>query len=88
MEWSMPPRCEISPPEKRTKEMKEKSLVGHQNLRPAPRAPLSHDDSASHSNLNKMLLVCPRCARWLSDGRTDAGRCERVHWRDEIIGRW
>ena len=52
------------------------------------RAPLSHDDSASHSNLNKMLLVCPRCARWISDGRTDAGRCERVHWRDEIIGRW
>ena len=49
--------------------------------RPAPAAraaPLSHDDSASHSNLNKMLLVC-------SDGR---GRCERVHWRDEIIGRW
>ena len=45
MEWSMPPpRCEISPPEKkRTEEMKEKSLVGHQNLRPsvrpAPRAP-------------------------------------------------
>ena len=87
MEWSMPPpRCEISPPEKkRTKEMKEKSLVGHQNLRPSVRpsgparaAPLSHDDSASHSNLNKMLLVC-------SDGR---GRCERVHWRDEIIGRW
>ena len=70
MEWSMPPpRCEISPPEKRTKEMKEKSLVGHQNLRPSgvrPRAraaPLSHDDSASHSNLNKMLLVSPRCGR-------------------------
>ena len=34
--------------------------------RPAPAAraaPLSHDDSASHSNLNKMLLVSPRCGR-------------------------
>ena len=74
MEWSMPPpRCEISPPEKRTKEMKEKSLVGHQNLRPSGpvrAAPLSHDDSASHSNLNKMLLVSPCCAPCLSDGWT------------------
>ena len=30
---------------------------------PARAAPLSHDDSASHSNLNKMLLVSPRCGR-------------------------